>query len=326
MAGSAFKFDTFAVICIYCSMEKMIGIYTIPEEKKKNKIRRMAEEVLGFPYPLVCGSGVFLDIPVEGYGIRGITEQEIGKQQQAAEAEQKQNGNRQKDAGASAVPGRSESRQRRRLQRTFRNIRKAIQKKESQSRDKQRKEVRNMTTLSENAFLFYSWQEELLPAELMLAYYRRSQRENLLVFRAEQLIFVDGRKESGENGESSLWEMSGDPQLTIMEEIYASFNYVTIITERAEAWQEFAEDAYEEYGLSVRCVRDNAGLTFREKKTLILDTAKDGCRCMGNFPPESVYLDLLRTKNKSRRIAVRCGRIPYLSLHNALDTVLRDGV
>ena len=318
--------DTFAVRCIYCNMEKIIGIFTVQESRKKNRLRKRAKEILCVPWPLLLSTGVFLDIPVEGYGIRGPGDDDMRLWQQMQETGAGKGETKEKQSDLPAPELRKRKRQQRRMNGTIRHIRKAMCGKYSGRSEGQRREVRDVTYMSEKAFLFYSWQEELFPTELMLAFYRHCHQENLLVFRAEQLIFAVGEVAPQESGEAFAWGMSGDPYLTVMEGIYDSFNYVTIITEREAAWQGFIEEAYEEYGLSVRCVRDESRVTFREKKTLIVDMSREGSRCMGNFPPQSVYLDMMHTKSKSRRIAARCDKIPYISLHNALDTVLRDGV
>lgn len=308
---------------IYCNMEKMIYIYTIPKETENGGIRQITANLLGWPYPLVQTERRFLEIPVKGYGISGISDGDVAILKKL-EKQGKLTGRQASLDCAEQKPAAADSRDRKRVlqqcrfDRTLRKIKKELQKNEMQ----------NVTGLSEDAFLFCSWEEKRFPTELMLSFYQSCRKENLFVFRAEQLIFLDGWEADEENS----WlegELGGDrnwPALTVMEEIYTTYNYVTIVTARAKAWQAFVELAYEEYGLSVRCVGDNDSLTFRDKKTLVVDLDGTGKRCIRNFPESSVYLDMHRTKEKGRRIAAKCGKIPYLSLRNALDTLLRDGV
>ena len=304
-------------------MEKIIYIYTISKETKKGGIRQALAGILGLPYPIVETERCFLEIPVKGYGILGMTDDDVVMLKKL-EKQNRQQGTL--DASNEKVPARDCGMDRRRklwqcrFDRTLRKIKKELQKKEMQ----------NVTGL--DAFLFCSWEEVRFPTELILSFYRSCRKDNLFVFRAEQLIFLDG----WEMQKESLWteEVPDDtismdraaPELTVMEAIYTTYNYVTIVTARMEAWQAFVEMAYEEYGLSVRCARDSESLTFRDKKTLVVDLARSGKRCIRNFPESSVYLDMHWTKEKRRRIAAKCGKIPYLSLWNALDTLQRDGV
>lgn len=315
-------------------MEKIIYIYTISKETKKGGIRQALAGILGLPYPIVETERCFLEIPVKGYGILGMTDDDVVMLKKL-EKQNRQQGTL--DASNEKVPARDCGMDRRRklwqcrFDRTLRKIKKELQKKEMQ----------NVTGL--DAFLFCSWEEVRFPTELILSFYWSCRKDNLFVFRAEQLIFLDG----WEMQKESLWteEVPDDtismdraapddtigmdrnaPELTVMEAIYTTYNYVTIVTARMEAWQAFVEMAYEEYGLSVRCARDSESLTFRDKKTLVVDLARSGKRCIRNFPESSVYLDMHWTKEKRRRIAAKCGKIPYLSLWNALDTLQRDGV
>ena len=263
-------------------MEKIIYIYTISKETKKGGIRQALAGTLGLPYPIVETERCFLEIPVKGYGILGMTDDDVVMLKKL-EKQNRQQGTL--DASNEKVPARDCGMDRRRklwqcrFDRTLRKIKKELQKKEMQ----------NVTGL--DAFLFCSWEEVRFPTELILSFYRSCRKDNLFVFRAEQLIFLDG----WEMQKESLWteEVPDDtismdraapddtigmdrnaPELTVMEAIYTTYNYVTIVTARMEAWQAFVEMAYEEYGLSVRCARDSESLTFRDKKTLVVDLAR----------------------------------------------------
>lgn len=315
-------------------MENMICLYTKQKEEKKNRLWQAAAQLLGLPYPLTRKSCAVLEVSISGYGIEGITEEEILtlEKAKAREALEKNSenvrGSRQRD--------RKQRRQQRRWDRTLGRIRQELRKKEMQDR----------TGRSEDAFLFCSWKEEIFPVEMLLRFYQDCCKENLFVLRAEQLIFLDGwekpvekpmvwslqEEESREVITEGDWEQPEDymgmeeRELVFLSEVYHVYNYATIITDRPRAWEAFTEMAYEEYGLSVRCVRDSSLLSFPDKKTLIVDMGKMGKQCMRNFPGDSVYMDMWWTRDKRRRIAAKCGKIPYLSLRNLLDTALRDGV
>lgn len=206
----------------------------------------------------------------------------------------------------------------RRFRRTLRKIKKRIQ----------RREMQRVARTSQSAFLFCQWEDCVFPAELLVNFYRQCQEENVFVFRAEQLIFIDGweRPEGEEESRSIAWDGNNGEEMTFMSEIYSTYNYVTIVTQRWEAWRGFVETAYEEYGLSVRCVADSARLTFRDKATLIIDLYHGGPDCYRCFPGNSVYMDLRESSGKQRIISAKCGEIPYISLRNSLDTTLKDTV
>ena len=58
-------------------MEKIIYIYTISKETKKGGIRQALAGILGLPYPIVETERCFLEIPVKGYGILGMTDDDV---------------------------------------------------------------------------------------------------------------------------------------------------------------------------------------------------------------------------------------------------------
>lgn len=346
----------FAAGRIYCSMENMICLYTKQKEEKKNRLWQAAEQLLSLPYPLTQKSCTVLEVSIRGYGIEGITEEEILALERISDDGRQGRRSRTQD--------RKQRRRQRRWKRTLRHIKQELRKKEMQNR----------TGRPEGAFLFCSWKEECFPTEMLLRFYRDCCKENLFVLRAEQLIFLDGwekpverpmlwslqEEEIGEASEAGkederegalaleerpeeaygmeayeaeAYDMDTEPEmemedreLAFLSEVYHVYNYATIVTDRPKAWEEFAEMAYEEYGLSVRCVRDGGMLSFPDKKTLIVDMGRRGRRCMRNFPRDSVYMDMWWTRDKRRRIAAKCGKIPYVSLRNLLDTALRDGV
>ncbi len=275
-----------------------------------------------------------MGLPVCIYAIDGITDREIDELEQWENSRNAVGSGKMagQDEGGCRAAGRAMRRRYMRWNRTLRGIRKRMQKEEKLK----------MTGVSEDALLFCSWKRGGISAELLLRFYRHCYRQNVLVFRAEQLIVLDRRTEgceetapaAEEETPALVWVREPEtespdtagPEREVLQEIYTTFNYATIVTCRAAAWQEFADMAYEEYGLSVRCAPDNETLTFRNRKTLILDFGLRERACSGNFPPDSVYMDLYPSYDKGDAVAAECGRIPYISLWNALDTLGKDGV
>lgn len=300
-------------ILIYCNMEKIIYLYA---EKKKNKssVWASAWDILSGCYPVLEKRTLFLGIPVTAYAVMGLTAADIlrlernGRQSAVA-----QDGRRVERMRPKKAASRYEKSSYRRLCRTLRKINRRISRKEQKT-----------TEMSEKNFIVCQWEDCILPPELLIHFYRKCQEENIFVFRAQQLIFVDGWKQSAEAEQRMEWDRNDEPELRLMREIYSTYNYATVVTQREEFWQEFAETAYEEYGLSVRCTQDDRNLRFREKPTLIVDMCRDGAKCCRNFPQSSVYMDLRESGDKMRRISAKCREIPYISLRNALDTVLKD--
>lgn len=297
-------------VSIYCNMEKIIYLYAVRETKKKRGIWQWLQDVLCLRYPVRRRECLFLNIPVSAYAIVGPGTEELSvleKADRPGMAEGVGDGSVARRGGLKR--SRHESCKACRYRRTLKTIKKQIQ----------RKEMQTMTNWSDDAFLFFQWKDCMYPASLLLQFYRKCRQENAAVRQAQQLIFLDG------------WEMSketdgGEAEMTFMSEIYTTYNYVTIVTERKEAWQEFVQAAYEEYGLSVRCVNDSPDITFREKETLILDMCRREKGCYRSFPGSSVYMDLRESRDKRYRISVKCRGIPYVSLRNALDTALKDTV
>ena len=117
-------------------MEKIIYIYTISKETKKGGIRQALAGILGLPYPIVETERCFLEIPVKGYGILGMTDDDVVMLKKL-EKQNRQQGTL--DASNEKVPARDCGMDRRRklwqcrFDRTLRKIKKELQKKEMQN-------------------------------------------------------------------------------------------------------------------------------------------------------------------------------------------------
>ncbi len=282
---------------IYCNMEKIIYVYTQPKRKEKGGALGYLRKRFCLPWPVACQKGVFLDMPLGAYAVGGVSAAEIRR----------------------LLEGKGETgRGRLRLARTLRGIKRRIQKE-------------NGRGVAERALLLYEWDDWEIPLELALRFYRFCQNDNLFVLRAEQLILLDGWEEAENERDPFDWRREAErgnerSEIPFLFAVYQSYNYVTVVTKRPEAWRELEEEAYEEYGLSIRCVNDDRNLMFREKKTLIVDMGGRCADCCRNFPKESIYMDLHETPSKRHGLLVKCGKLPRLSLHNALDTILEDTV
>lgn len=321
-------------VSIYCNMKKIIYVNAVRKGEKNGgacgRLRGRLQDFLGLPYPVECRDGIFLGWPVSACTV-------VGTDVASFASYEKSNGVERTGA---------EKKRDRRLAATLRKVHQKLQKKEErQKREITRKKgTSNMTLMSEETFLFCRWRDVLFPAELLLRFYEERRSGDPFVLRSEQLIVLDGFQDREENmpfSETSQeafpgswaegrgfadWNDSMTPEMTLVSQIYASYNYITIVTRRAEVWEAFADTAYEEYGISVRLVCDAAGLHFREKRTLILDLSFEMPKCWRAFPKDSVYMDLGGGDDKKRRLSVKCAQIPYLSLYNALDTAMKDTV
>lgn len=289
---------------IYCNMKKIIYVNAVRKgERNGGAFGRLCGRVrdfFGLPYPVEYRDGIFLGWPVVACTVVGMDAAGFASYERSNGVER---------TGA-------EKKRDRRLAATLRKLHQRLQKKEERQKRglARKKEMSNMTLMSEETFLFCRWRDVLFPSELLIRFYEESRRGNPLVLRAEQLIVLDG------------FQDGSTKEMTLVSQIYASYNYITIVTHRAEAWETFADTAYEEYGISVRRVCDAAGLRFREKRTLILDLSFAMPKCRRAFPKDSVYMDLGGGDDKKRRLSVKCAQIPYLSLYNALDTAMKDTV
>lgn len=204
---------------------------------------------------------------------------------------------------AGAVP--KEETAGRRWNRTLKKLKKRVQKREMQMGSAE----------ADDAFLFCSWQEGTYPAELLVRYYEEQRRGVRAVWEAEQLIVLDGAGMENETLE----------KMTFLSQICGAYNYAVVLTQHPEEWEALAEHCCTEYGLPLRIAADE-GVAFREKKTLVIDWGSERSRCLRKLPEGSVYMDFYRSASKRHAICVKCRKILYLSLCNALDTVLKDTV
>lgn len=159
------------------------------------------------------------------------------------------------------------------------------------------------------AFLFCTWEQRPYPAELVLAFYKELYRMRQAVREAQQLILFDG-----------------EGAYSFAQSVYSAFNYMTVITDCPKDWEAFAETAYEESGLSVRCITELKGIKLSNKKTLAVDFCKSAKKGLTGLPADCIYLDFCEDEDKRRRIGVKCPKTSYISLYNALDTALKDTV
>lgn len=277
-------------------MEKIVYYYIAGAKEKKKEPRGWLGNICKGAYPVTEAGCSFLDCQVEAYGIQGLTCQRaatLWQQLQTEDSERRKEQGREKD---------KEHREVARLQKTLQKIEKLRRKKGAQEGTE-----------------IFRWEIPNYPLELLREFYHQCRKKYQTAGEAEQLIFLEDK-------ESPLFLEEIDKEMTLMSEIYSSYNYVTIITGRKKAWEELVCQAYEEYGLSIRCISEEKEVRFGEKKTLIVDMSRGQHSCWKRLPKDSVYLDFCMTEEKRRRILVKCGEIPYLSIRNALDTALRDTV
>lgn len=298
---------------IYCHMEKLIYIDTDEtwRAKEKRSIRDHLAAMLHLPYPITQKQGELLGYMLEGYQIRGLSQKETAMLWQGIwEAN--------KTASARAAAGTVCRRDQSRLFKTLKKIEKQMKIKEIKQGEMQAK-----TDGRDAAFLFLGWEMPDYPYALVKRFYEKYRAQDERVKAAEQMILVDGG-----NGTDTFHVASeeDDKEMTFVSEICGEYNHVTIITERAEAWNELKEHAYMEYGLSIRCSEDRRDIHFLEKRTLIVDFGRESRKCCKNYPKRSIYMDFAETREKKHVISAKCRDIPYVSMRNALDTALKDRV
>lgn len=165
---------------------------------------------------------------------------------------------------------------------------------------------------AEDGRLLCSWENPAFPLSMIEQFYRERQAA-LRIERdgdTEQLILVE-------------------PEPAFLEGAYASYNYITVVTDWAAAYEELRERIYQDSGLLLRCREDEAQLHFPQKPALVLDMRKRASQppdCYRNLPAGSVYLDMAENGEKRRRLYAKCREIRYFSLGNALDTALHNTV
>ncbi len=271
--------------------------------------------VLGVRYPVRYKECRLAGFPVSGYAIRGLSAA------LAAAFDKARQRRFLRTVRAVVRRIRKDERRRTTVGRIRKDERCRTTVRHGQKEGWRRIKARRTEILADEVFLFCQWESCGYPSELLLRFYLKCRQENRAAYQAQQLIVLDA-----EPGDDEDRATGREKELTFLQEIYADYNYMTIVTGREEIWRAFAEAAYEEYGLTVRCVRDGADVTFREKKTLIMDLCSERRECCRNFPKESLYLDMHQSQEKMRGIHVKCREIPYISLLNVLDTALKDTV
>lgn len=296
---------------IYCHMEKIIYIYVDTKQavKAKKSIRSYLAAVLCLPYPVKKTQAECLGYALEGWQLSGLSSREAETLWQGAQGEKRDSVHTKAEAAY--------RRKRRRLMRT-------LQKIENRWKSEGNKgEMLAGADRQNTAFFFLGWELPDYPYALLKRFYERCRVQDRRAKMAEQLILIDGEHDA------DIFHVAledAEKEMTFVSEICGSYNYVTIITERAEAWNELKEWAYMEYGLSIRCSSDGKELHFLDKRTLIVDFSPESRKCCKHYPKQSVYLDFAETEEKKRMISVKCREIPYLSVRNALDTALKDKV
>ena len=166
---------------------------------------------------------------------------------------------------------------------------------------------RTLDKLKPEGICIYRWKEDAFPRELQLRFYRDCRNRH----REAQQLIVFAPMEPNEQ------------DVTMVSEMCVDYNYMTIVTEREGDWEELVAAIYEEQGLLARCTTDDNRLCFPEKKAVVADLGKVIKKCSKNLPKDSVYVDLYESEEKRHAIWVKCRNIPYFSMHNALDTILK---
>lgn len=100
-----------------------------------------------------------------------------------------------------------------------------------------------------------------------------------------RLLIIDTDLETGE----IFWE---DAVLSALEDLSPDLNFLTIFTNRAAYFQEYAETMYEEHGLLV-CLEEKQNQTLGSANT-VLDFERQGRFWQPDLPEPSIYLPIYK--------------------------------
>lgn len=162
--------------------------------------------------------------------------------------------------------------------------------------------------------------EEKLPPEIFL--------EKILsqVPCLEYLIYIgwgNGYRE-GRFGEEAFRE-ERQMLFRLLEPYLARINHFTLVTDRPEAYEEFTEYIYEEYGIPTASVSEVERRFGKDGKTVILDVRKDYETPFRLIPQRAAYVDFWSVGKKRKQMERTRRDIRYISAVKFLDTLLKNG-
>lgn len=121
------------------------------------------------------------------------------------------------------------------------------------------------------------------------------------------------------------WEEEQGLLRELLEPYFPRINHVHVISDTPQAYGEFAEYIYGEYGIPMASAKHPGGNPGREGRTVILDGKREYRIPWQAFPAGSVYVDFWSLEAKRRLLEKFRRDTKYLSVVKFLDTTVKSG-
>lgn len=151
--------------------------------------------------------------------------------------------------------------------------------------------------------VFFDWLMLLFPMDVHLPddFVERLMESHK---KYEGLILLDGEEVCGEE---------------FIQTYAGGKNYLGIVTQNEEKYEEVLEDIYEEWGLAAVITKESGAIRGAlEGKTLVVDGGFEERKGWRNFPKGCAYLDLTSSKEKQRNLEARRKDITYFSFQKEI--------
>lgn len=121
------------------------------------------------------------------------------------------------------------------------------------------------------------------------------------------------------------WEEEQALLQELLAPYFSRINHVNVISDSPQAYEEFTEYIYEEYGIPTSNAPRLSKKSGRDGRTVILDGKKDDRIPWSAFPTGSVYVDFWSGEEKKKLLEKFRRDVRYLSVVKFLDTTVKNG-
>ncbi len=164
--------------------------------------------------------------------------------------------------------------------------------------------------------------EKLPPECLMRGLFRQIPCLEYLFYigcRAKEEKWDEGSFRGAE-----LWEEK-QRMRELLTPYFSRINHVNLVTDEPQAYEDFAEYMYEEYGIPTACARRLEKRWGREGKTVILDGRRDYKIPWMAIPEGACYVDFWSMEEKCLFLGKMRRDVRYMSVVKFLDTLVKNG-
>lgn len=149
-----------------------------------------------------------------------------------------------------------------------------------------------------------------IPYELRL-YFAGQFLEGITPLKRTRLGIIEGRA------------LKRTDLIALLRRCYHRFNHLTVFSREPKAYQEFAEDAWEQYGLAVTVTGAYGELEFCD---YVLDCTDSSCRQDGTFGKGAHIFSVYKDRKKIRRLRKSGIYLTWDSCFDILDRVFHNKV